>query len=314
VSPRTDPLPESIPVSLQEPLIQALRGLGDQHPIRAFNPLGGGCINNAGRLETSQGQYLLKWNAAPLPDMFPCEARGLELLAGVGAVRVPGVLAYDEASDNRPAYILLEWLESPNGSSDFSAYDQSQLGEQLAELHRQGISPQSPPAYGLDHDNYLGRSMQFNGWDTDWASFYLNCRLLPQQELAARNGYLTADRQRRLERLYQRLPDLFGSAPRQTSLIHGDLWGGNVIPSPQGLALIDPAVSYSDREAEIAYTEMFGGFSSRFYAGYQSVWPLDPGYRERRDLLNLYHLINHVNHFGESYGPQVDSILRRYSS
>jgi fructosamine-3-kinase len=131
--------------------------------------------------------------------------------------------------------------------------------------------------------------------------------------LAQRLGRLPAQRARRIERLIARLPGLLGGVEHRPALIHGDLWGGNIIPGPTGLALIDPAISYSDREAELAYTELFGGFSASFYAGYQSAWPLDPGYLERRDLYNLYHLINHLNHFGESYGQHVDTVLRVYT-
>jgi fructosamine-3-kinase len=132
-------------------------------------------------------------------------------------------------------------------------------------------------------------------------------------ELASRNLRLTPERSRKLSRLIERLEDFLGGMPRQPSLIHGDLWSGNVIPGPGGLALIDPAVSYSDREAEIAYTELFGGFSSGFYAAYQHTWPLEPGYADRRDLYNLYHLMNHLNLFGEAYGGQVDAVLKHYS-
>lgn len=297
----------TIPDSLLEPLRETLRRLGDPTEVRSARLLGGGCINHAMRLETGRSLYLLKWNADPLPGMFACEAHGLARLAATQTVRVPGVYDYAEAQDGHPAYILLEWLEGSR------AGDSAQLGEQLAELHRQGVTPEHPLAYGLDEDNYIGRSRQFNHWEPDWARFFANDRLHPQMELAHQNGVLNSERQRRLERLIGRLPDLLGGVPRQPSLIHGDLWGGNVIPGPDGLALIDPAVSYSDREAEMAFTELFGGFSARFYAGYQAAWPLDPGYSQRRDLYNLYHLLNHLNLFGESYGYQVDAVLREYT-
>jgi fructosamine-3-kinase len=289
-----------------EPVSQALLQVGDNSGMVSTEPVGGGCINNAMRLETAQDLYLLKWNRDGQPGMFGCEARGLELLAGTQTVRVPAVRFYQDTDGQRPGLILLEFLHGPRSG------DPARLGEQLAELHRKGKSPTPVPAYGLDHENYLGSTRQLNGWETDWVRFFAGYRLHPQIELAQRNGRLPAQRRHQLERLIERLPGLLGGIQRQPSLIHGDLWSGNVIPGPDGLALIDPAVSYSDREAELAYTELFGGFNPRFYAAYQSTWPLDPDYSQRRDLYNLYHLLNHLNLFGESYGFQIDSILTRY--
>jgi fructosamine-3-kinase len=239
--------------------------------------------------------------------MFECEARGLDQIRATNTVRVPVVYTAREARGGSPAFILLEWLEGSRSG------DYGRLGEQIAALHRQGTSPQRPPAYGLDHDNYIGSTPQRNAWEIEWVTFFRDYRLKPQMELAERNHRLPAQRRQKIESLIQRLPDLLDGVERRPSLIHGDLWGGNVIPAQDGLAIIDPAVSYSDREAEIAYTELFGGFSARFYAAYQSVWPLDPGYAERRDLYNLYHLLNHLNLFGESYGYQVDSVLKFYA-
>jgi protein-ribulosamine 3-kinase len=301
-----------LPPTLREPVESLLRGLGDPAPVQSARPLGGGCINNAARLETARGPYLLKWNANPLPGMFQAEASGLELLASTQTVRVPAVLGHSEPSASHPAFILLEWLEAPPGSRSSSG-DQAWLGEQMAELHRWQPPNVDAPAYGLDHDNYLGSSRQLNGWEKDWAEFFVRYRIRPQQQLAIQNGRMPTRRMDRLDRLCQRLPDLFAGVERLPSLIHGDLWGGNILPGPTGLSLIDPAVSFSDREAEIAYTELFGGFSTRFYEAYHHALPLDTGYAQRRDLYNLYHLLNHLNLFGESYGGQVDSILQRYT-
>jgi len=295
-----------IPETLRRHLESMLRGQGDPGPLRSVRPLGGGCINNAMRVETDAGVYLLKWNPDPLPGMFAAEARGLQLLAETGTVHVPAVYAFSEPQDGLPAMILLEWLEGPPNIQSMA-----RLGEKLAELHRSGRSPNA--AYGLDRDNYLGSTPQVNGWETDWPRFFARCRLVPQMELARRNGRLTPARARLLERLIGRLDALLGGVERRPALIHGDLWGGNVIPGPDGLALIDPAVSYSDREAEIAYTHLFGGFTREFYQAYRATWPLEPGFEDRIDLYNLYHLLNHLNLFGEGYGADVDRVLRRYA-
>ncbi len=167
--------------------------------------------------------------------------------------------------------------------------------------------------YGLDHDNFIGANPQPNQAADNWVDFFGQQRLAFQMELARQNGYLPAQRAKLLEKLLVRLNDLLPSQP-PASLLHGDLWGGNWLVTEAGeAALIDPAVYYGDRESELAFTELFGGFPSAFYVAYNETWPLDHDYRKRRDLYNLYHLLNHLNLFGESYGGAVDSVLRQYA-
>lgn len=296
-----------LPQSLIEPIQQALLQQGVKAPIVGVSALSGGCINNARHIITSQGEFFLKWNATASPELFSAEAHGLKLLRSSGAVRVPNVLAVASSSNNAyPPFLLLEWL-GPKPAHGHSC-DHALLGEQLADLHKT-----SQQAYGLDRDNFIGPTPQANHWEPDWVAFFRDHRLQPQIKLAASLGNLTAQRRRSLETLLQRLDSLLAGVLRKPSLLHGDLWSGNVISGPQSEpVLIDPAVYFGDREAEIAYTELFGGFSSRFYQAYESVWSLEPGYSERRDLYNIYHLLNHLNLFGEGYGLQIDLILRRY--
>lgn len=296
-----------LPDSLVPQLKAVLAALGDTSTLAGGHLLSGGCINKAMRLETEQRRYFLKWNAAPLPGMFTFEARGLAALAETKTVHVPAVLHVAEQTGEHPAFILLEWVEGAGG-------DLAVLGEQLARLHQ--VLPEhgeDPSCFGLGYANYHGSSPQQNTWNAGWVDFFIQSRLLPQAGMAQRNGYLNSWRKTALQRLIERLPTLFAGGSFRPSLIHGDLWSGNILPSAAGLTLVDPAISYSDREAEIAYTQMFGSFEPRFYQGYQSVWPLDPGYDERRPLHNLYHLLNHLNIFGEEYGPHVDAVLRRYT-
>ncbi len=295
-----------IPAPLVTALTSTLRAAGDHTALTSVQAIGGGCINLAYRLTTAQGTYFLKWNPQALPGMFSAEAHGLTLICSTRTIRVPTVVAVAEASADCPAYIMLEWLEDSNGTA--SHMDQALLGTQLAAMHRATM-----PAYGLDQDNYLGSTLQYNDWDDDWIRFFRERRLRPQIELAQRNGRLPSQRRKGLERLLEHLDQWLSGIERQPALLHGDLWAGNVLSLPDGTpALIDPAIYYGDREAELAYTGLFGGFHDRFMAAYQEAWPLAPDYADRCDLYNLYHLLNHLNLFGERYGAQIDAVVQRY--
>jgi protein-ribulosamine 3-kinase len=277
-------------------------------PVRELVPLGGSFAGQLYRVRSAAGDFALKWAERPAPGALAAEARGLQLLAAAGPLRVPRVqILHDPSLDGGvgPAFLLIEWLDGGGARPDMAA-----LGTALAALHRHTAA-----AYGLDHDNYLGGTPQLNAPDADWPTFFRERRLAPQLELAARNGLLPTARRRALERVLARLDDLLADVPRQPALLHGDLWAGNVLAADAtGLpAVIDPAVHYADREAELAFTELFGGFGPRFYEAYHAAWPLEPGYADRRDLYNLYHLLNHLNLFGESYGPQLDAVARRYA-
>jgi fructosamine-3-kinase len=309
----------------------ALRLAGDQTSLSGYEPVGGGMISQTARIRSRRGEYLLKWGGQNLSAFFAAEARGLELLASAGALRVPAVLAYhdpesavttaadprsggrapqpmldpSEAAAGRAAqgFILLEWLAAPPHADRMGAFEA--LGRGLAALHRA-----SAPAYGLDHDNYLGIMPQHNGWMPSWSAFFRERRLRVQGDLARRNGRLAGARARRLDQLLDRLDTWLGSHEPPPALLHGDLWSGNVLIGPGGApAVIDPAVSYGDREAELAYTALFGGFPEPFYRAYAEAWPLPDGWQERRELYNLYHLLNHLNLFGGGYRSQVEETL-----
>ncbi len=270
--------------------------------LRTITPVGGGDINAAARIETGDARYFIKWNDAAPPRMFSAEARGLQLLANAQALRVPRVVALID----QPPALVLEWIDL-GGNKQHAT---EALGRGLAQQHRS-----SAPTYGLEHDNYIGSNPQRNASNRSWIEFYRDQRLGVQRELAQHNGYLTTDRARRFDRVMDHLEKWIDESIVTPALLHGDLWGGNYLIDALGQpVLIDPAVYYGDCEAEIAFTELFGGFGPRFYAAYNEAWPLDRGYAERRDLYNLYHLLNHLNLFGEGYGGSVDAILRHYAS
>ncbi len=272
-------------------------------PVAEAQALFGGDINQAARFKAGGDTYFVKWNASAPPTMFPTEAHGLRLLAETEALRVPQVVAQGNAEDGAPAFLVLEYIEQGHkGGGETMA----RFGEGLAELHRH-----TAEHFGLDRDNFIGRLAQPNPQTPDWVTFYRDHRIGYQMELARKLGRLPKRREDLLTRLMERLPELLpDDVP--ASLIHGDLWGGNYLVDAQGRAvLIDPAVCYAHREMDLAMSELFGGFSARFYDAYQAAWPT-PGYADRRALYQLYYILAHLNLFGESYGGRVDSIAAHY--
>lgn len=259
--------------------------------------LGGGCINRAFRLGDGRRQYFVKLNTQQFLDIFEAEAAGLAELLATGALRVPAPIASGVVGVE--AYLVLEHIPLQGGG------DPARAGERLAALHRtQGIQ------FGWWRDNHIGATPQANTPAGDWARFWRQRRLGPQLDLAARNGY-GGRLQRRGERLLARFPVLIDHQPTP-SLLHGDLWGGNLAYDADGQPVVfDPAVYYGDRETDLAMTELFGGFPSRFYTGYQAVWPLGSGYQVRKTLYNLYHVLNHLNLFGGGYLPQAEDMIER---
>lgn len=278
----------------------------DSTPIERMNRVGGGDINAAAHLRTGKRDYFIKWNPRPLPGMFLAEARGLRELAAAGKVRVPRVYGSREGTGKRPAFIVMEWLGG--GANKQGRKLGEALGRGLAALHQH-----SQPSFGWRFENYIGSLPQHNDETTDWLTFYRDRRIGFQMELAASKGRMPARRRRQIVRLMERLDEWIDPSEVRPALLHGDLWGGNYMAGPGGEpVLIDPAVYFGDREVELAFTELFGGFSPTFYAAYDEVWPLSPGYQARKQLYQLYPLMVHLNLFGEGYGGSVDNVLAYY--
>jgi protein-ribulosamine 3-kinase len=260
----------------------------------------GGCINRCWRWETAGAPLFVKQAPAASNRMLEAERDGLEYLQAANAVRVPAVLGCGVAGD--ASFLVLEWITLRRGSR----VSAERLGLRLAALHRN-----TGPRFGLAGDNFIGSTPQQNGWSDDWIAFLKERRLGFQLELAAENGF-GGRLQQRGRQLLERLAELFPGYRPLPSLLHGDLWGGNWAADDEDQpVLFDPAVYYGDREAEIAMTRLFGGFGSRFYEAYDSVWPPDPGAGTRADLYNLYHVLNHLNLFGGSYRAQAEEMIER---
>lgn len=272
--------------------------------IKQQQSIGGGCISSAYRIDGGGTHYFVKTNSADGLKMFAAEAEGLAAMADAEAVRVPHPICWGAASGQ--AWLVMEYIEFGREGSQTAAL----LGRQLAQMHRA-----TSTGFGWHRDNTIGSTPQSNTplYD-DWAAFWRERRLGPQLELADGNGF-TGSLQRKGERLMTDLDALFAGYSPQPSLLHGDLWGGNSAADEKGDPVIfDPAVYYGDREADLAMTELFGGFSPAFYDAYNEAWPLDAGYRQRRELYNLYHILNHANLFGIGYASQAESMLDRLLS
>ncbi|MCG8427818.1 MAG: fructosamine kinase family protein [Chromatiales bacterium] len=264
---------------------------GELFTPKQITPAGGGCINSASSLSDGRTRYFVKFNSANLLTMFEAEMEGLNELAGSNTICVPKPICCGISEGE--AYLVLEQLELAGSG------DSNRAGTALAALHRTRANH-----FGWHRDNTIGSTPQSNRQHGDWINFWREERLGFQLNLAEQRGEKGAliDRGRRLLELF---PALIDHNP-QPSLLHGDLWAGNLSYQRNGEPVIyDPAVYYGDREADIAMTELFGGFGQAFYNAYNSAWPLDGGYRTRKTLYNLYHILNHLNLFGGGYGAQA---------
>ncbi|OGS92814.1 MAG: hypothetical protein A2061_03685 [Gallionellales bacterium GWA2_59_43] len=284
--------------------IAATTGQPFQHA--GHDPVGGGCINQAYRLRGRDGRdFFVKLNDAghdAIPSTwlrtgFAAEASGLEAIAATHTVRVPQPVVH--GCGGTQSFLVLEYLDM-NGRGRAA-----QLGVQLAAMHR-SVAEQ----FGFPHDNFLGATPQPNGWTDDWVAFWRERRLGYQLHLAKQNGY-GGKLQTLGATLMDTLPAFFDGYAPQPSLLHGDLWGGNHAYLVDGTPVIfDPASYYGDRECDLAMTELFGGYAADFYVAYRASYPLDAGYAVRKELYNLYHILNHANLFGGGYARQAEGMMQ----
>ncbi len=288
-----DPGLARVAVAISDDMRATLRPLPAQRAM-------GGSISECYRWESDAGPVFVKVGATADHTLFTAEAAGLEELRQAHAVRVPRVRSVGRNGTH--AWLALEWIQF---AATAAATAESALGERLALQHRHAA-----PSFGWHRDNAIGRTPQSNGWSEDWVAFFRERRLRYQLDLATRNGY-SGQLRPQADDLLERLGGLFTDHRPAPSLLHGDLWGGNWGAVEGGEPVIfDPAVYYGDREADLAMTRLFGGFGPDFYAAYESAWPIDAGARNRRDVYNLYHVLNHVNLFGDAYIPQARAIIR----
>jgi protein-ribulosamine 3-kinase len=258
--------------------------------------IGGGCINQASKLSGVDGrEFFVKKNQLSFLTFFQAEARALQEMKDTNTIRVPTVIAHGAAQAQ--AYLVLEYIEEgssgPNG--------QATLGSLLAQMHRV-----VQPHFGWSMNNCIGATLQPNPSSQNWVTFYRDHRLAHQFKLAENKGCTFNGAQTLLDQI----KSFFTTYTPHPSLLHGDLWGGNAGYDRDGTPfLFDPASYYGDREADLAFTYMFGGFSSAFFDAYEKEYPVDPGFRIRKTLYNLYHELNHFNLFGGGYASSAQSSI-----
>ena len=285
---------------INQDLKTALADLIDT-PIESFRAVSGGDIHESSEILCESGKrYFLKTNTAEKHDLLLAESVNLEAITATQAIKTPRVLGLGGVDNT--SFLLLEWLDlKPQG-------DQYLLGRQLAEMHKN-----TSQQFGWPYENYIGYTLQKNNSHSSWAEFWLENRFLPQWQLALDNGFL------------RNIVALEGDIIRSTeallrdhcpvpSLLHGDLWGGNKGFTEAGPVIFDPASYYGDRETDIAFTQMFGGFTQDFYLGYEAAWPLPDGFAFRELIYNLYHQLNHLNLFGEGYSSSCRAYIDRIIS
>ena len=279
-----------------------LKTTGKRLNVENIKSQGGGCINNAVTVETDDGFFFIKYNERMPEDMFEKEYLGLSLLHDTGVINIAEPLGYGDFKGT--GYIIITGVRSAPQVKDFW----TDFGKNLATLHRNFSNPE----YGLDHDNYIGRLPQINKQLDDWIEFFIHNRIEVQLRLAVDNQLVDSKLSARFPTFFKKLPGLL--PVERPCLLHGDLWSGNFMTGDDGrVLLIDPAVYYGHREAELSFTKMFGGFEEEFYSSYEEVWPLEKGFQSRVDIYNLYPTMVHLNLFGPMYLGGVTRVIERYA-
>jgi protein-ribulosamine 3-kinase len=284
-----------------EDVVKALSEFLGFAEVTSITAISGGCINEAYSCTTDIARFFLKVNQNENVSMFGAEALGLETLYASGSVRVPKPQFYTSLPRGG-SLLLMEYI--PFGGE--KSWSQKRLGENLASLHLQSEEKR----FGFFSNNTIGSTPQKNTWSSDWVDFFSLHRLQFQLDLAFKK-YGNEDLKELGEKLLKVLPKYFEGLKIFPSLIHGDLWSGNMAVDEAGNPVIfDPAVYYGHHEAELGIMAIFGGFSEEFYSAYHEKIPKERGFGERHELYKLYHYLNHLNIFGSSYFPVCFSIMK----
>ncbi|PZU93399.1 MAG: hypothetical protein DCE90_16660 [Pseudanabaena sp.] len=254
----------------------------------------GGCINQTAKISDGDRHYFVKTNQAHLSEMFIAEAIALQQICDTHTICAPRPICWGTVDNT--AYLVMENLELGTKQNWES------MGQNLAAMHKVN----SDRGFGWERNNTIGSTPQINNWKEDWIEFWIEYRLNFQIRLAKRKGWNCSVSEKEF---YAMIPNLFQDYQPQPAMVHGDLWSGNAAFVGSEPVIFDPALYFGDREVDLAMTELFGGFPAQFYRAYQAAYPLDQGYQKRKNLYNLYHILNHFNLFGGSYGYQANRMI-----
>ncbi len=268
------------------------------YTIREKTKLSGGDISESYMISDGEQRYFVKVNSRAFLANFEVEAENLKALRETRTVFVPEFVDIGHSKHN--SFLILNYLSTKRLESSDASF---RFGQQLAELHSWGEQKE----FGFDQDNYIGSTIQPNQWNRKWSRFFADQRIGWQLQLIKEKGVTLVD----IPEFTNLIQDLLSHHQPRPSLLHGDLWHGNVANSAFGPICYDPSCYWGDRECDIAMTELFGGFHEEFYRGYESLSPLSSGYDERKHIYNLYHILNHYNLFGGHYLDDAQMLIER---
>lgn len=272
-----------------------------EHDIKSVETLRGGDVNASYFIHTNHGNYALKINYNDrYPQLFKKEANGLKEIRNSNSIYTPQVISTGIA--DYESYILLEFIDKCPPIAGFW----EDFAQKMSKLHQH-----SNDQFGFYESNYIGTLIQENNGYSDFATFFIEQRLMPQINLASqKKNLIPLELRLDMEDLFKKIPNLIPH--EKPSLLHGDLWSGNFISGPRGAILIDPAVYYGHREVDLAMTKLFGGFDVEFYNSYHEMYELEPGWEERIELWNLYPLLVHLNLFGLGYLKSIQESIQKF--
>jgi fructosamine-3-kinase len=261
----------------------------------------GGDISECYMISDGEQRYFVKTNERSFINKYLIESDNIKSLRSTSTVFVPELILTGTSKEH--SFIVLNYLPTKPLDDGKNSY---KFGTQLAGLHLWGEQKE----FGYDQDNYIGSTLQPNKWDRKWSRFFAEQRIGWQLQLLREKGIELVS----ISEFTETISRLLASHQPRPSLLHGDLWHGNVANSAFGPICYDPACYWGDRECDLAMTELFGGFQPEFFQGYESVLPLDFGYSERKDIYNLYHLLNHYNQFGGHYLDEAETLIKNILS